>query len=205
MIRDSGLGNPVSIHAPAREATTHMYRVPPREIVSIHAPAREATFAADKLRGPHRVSIHAPAREATITGREMVAWTKVSIHAPAREATFFANSRAMALAFRSTPPRGRRPDSPGRYRGSSQFRSTPPRGRRPADRWTASVPRAVSIHAPAREATWGRACWLMARRCFDPRPRAGGDVEHLFADSALGVFRSTPPRGRRPVRSIAIW
>ena len=85
---------------------------------------------------------------------------------------------------------------------------------------------AVSIHAPARGATQprrprahercvfrstpprgGRRSCRDARqpigRCFDPRPRAGGDRGSSAGRARAAVFRSTPPRGGRPSQSAA--
>ena len=55
----------VSIHAPARGATTIGGITFVLDIVSIHAPARGATFSAQGKGLPAWVSIHAPARGAT--------------------------------------------------------------------------------------------------------------------------------------------
>ena len=123
--------------------------------------------------------------------------------------------------FQSTPPRGGRPAS---WWGSAPCtRSFNPRPRAGGDMH--SVVRRhqnenVSIHAPARGATWttstsresyamfqstpprgGRPLFAYILRPittrFNPRPRAGGDpfagefqVDHV-------VFQSTPPRGGR--------
>ena len=100
----------VSIHAPARGATTaadatatglaSFQSTLPREErprrqrddgllrpVSIHAPARGATEGYRETPGPVSVSIHAPARGATLLNRRGRGRVKVSIHAPARGAT----------------------------------------------------------------------------------------------------------------------
>ena len=101
----------------------------------------------------------------------------VSIHAPAREATLESTAEIPLLEkFRSTPPRGRRHSALGKPLQNGR----------------------VSIHAPAREAT--RRAPMIAPRlwCFDPRPREGGDAEFDVARVDLSLFRSTPPRGRRP-------
>ena len=56
----------VSIHAPARGATSTLADMSPRlSDVSIHAPARGATMARSVSRDDDDVSIHAPARGAT--------------------------------------------------------------------------------------------------------------------------------------------
>ena len=78
----------VSIHAPARGATTPMIPGPGRAGVSIHAPARGATEPVSAAQDLAEVSIHAPARGAT---RQMPATCLV---------------RAL---FQSTRPHGARP------------------------------------------------------------------------------------------------
>ncbi len=55
----------VSIHAPARRATTLIFRAITHGEVSIHAPARRATAALAREQRHGIVSIHAPARRAT--------------------------------------------------------------------------------------------------------------------------------------------
>ena len=146
------------------------------------------------------VSIHASAREATVWHRKKKEWEKVSIHASAREATcprtcgiwpdscfnprlraggdiptglsvstsnsFNPRLRAGGdppwlqpphrhCRFQSTPPRGRRPRVVPRPGGSKLFQSTPPRGRR--------------LNQPRRN--------CRHHTCFNPRLRAGGDME----------------------------
>ena len=72
----------------------------------------------------------------------------------------------------------------------------------------------VSIHAPARGATWSLPTHRAAIACFDPRPREGGDRQRwssahlprvsihapargatIGAHASVRRFRSTPPRG----------
>ena len=106
---------------------------------------------------------------------------RVSIHAPARGATGApGNPPCRHREFRSTPPRGGRQWSPRGSIDVMSFRSTPPRGGR----------RARSQPC--------RCC-----RCFDPRPRAGGDSKSSTSGRVYGRFRSTPPRGGRHQDRIA--
>ena len=77
--------------------------------------------------------------------------------------------------FQSTPPRGKRPPVGLPHRHDPTFQSTPPRGKRRA-RTGGSHEQDVSIHAPAREAT------------FSPCMTPWGTP-----------FQSTPPRGKRHV------
>ncbi len=100
----------VSIHAPARGATTGRHCIRPfHDPVSIHAPARGATFFVCTVVADMGVSIHAPARGATVTGKRPIIPAHVSIHAPARGATppcfLIATPQG---AFQSTRPRGAR-------------------------------------------------------------------------------------------------
>ena len=99
----------ISIHAPARGATTAIL-IPPfavrfqsthprgvrpyvklikiiKGVISIHAPARGATSGEWFAFNAVGISIHAPARGATGAGRIGALHTVISIHAPARGAT----------------------------------------------------------------------------------------------------------------------
>ncbi len=65
--------------------------------------------------------------------------------------------------------------------------------------WAGSLPkrrvRFVSIHAPAGGRL--RCGWQPARssRCFNPRPRGGGDAHGDGGNHSGHQFQSTPPRG----------
>ena len=123
----------ISIHAPARGATTFSQEQELYVTISIHAPARGATditsiyleipplFQSTLPRGerPDRrtirsscrqISIHAPARGATVTSTgPLVSSTVISIHAPARGATVVDFCVILILSlFQSTLPRGER-------------------------------------------------------------------------------------------------
>ena len=78
--------------------------------------------------------------------------------------------------FQSTRPRGARPDVQLSAAAPSGFQSTRPRGARRRQHRTRGGGRRVSIHAPARGATF---------------PRCHGAGAH-------GLFQSTRPRGARP-------
>ncbi len=145
----------VSIHAPARRATTgrRPYRAcgssfnprPRTEgdgrpverddllLVSIHAPARRATLFAGRRLVDARVSIHAPARRATTRACWTPVTGNVSIHAPARRATRLQNGRHDRARVSIHAPHG------GRQEGRPPAAGGDP----------------VSIHAPARRATAG--------------------------------------------------
>ena len=80
----------------------------PRCKVSIHAPARGATTDVEAYVMPEGVSIHAPARGATLVKGGGVEMTRhVSIHAPARGATYCWVEEGQTITkFQSTHPRG---------------------------------------------------------------------------------------------------
>ena len=163
----------VSIHAPARGATSTIELSRVRQRVSIHAPARGATDGLDARCHPGGVSIHAPARGATgaLVSQQSVVdcfnphpraggrptrphlcTRQVSIHAPARGATLKGRGPVMRKRVSiHAPARGATSPLCASI-GMRMFQSTPPRGGRP------STPRGpllalVSIHAPARGAT----------------------------------------------------
>ena len=193
-----------------------------RRLVSIHAPAREATskrnrgmtswpscFNPRPRAGSDSFAIFRhwlpscfnprPRAGSDVARRTWVLWNRwsfqstpprgkrpgflepslagnVSIHAPAREATLPRSRSVRSRWFQSTPPRGKRP---GRMKRKAltidvsihaPAREATRTGRRPP------LPMIVSIHAPAREATPTRCC-AGSPECFNPRPRAGSDEE----------------------------
>ena len=191
----------ISIHAPARGATTFSERSENLKNISIHAPARGATQPEQSywLCSP-AISIHAPARGATLRSRPRWETDSISIHAPARGATHKASFNRLYRWFISihAPARGAtRCDfllslllhfNPRSRKGSDRFTSATiaflyhfnPRSRKgsdprqPCDKITIY---AISIHAPARGAT-------------------------TITDSIIlirGTFQSTLPQGERRV------
>ncbi len=143
------------------------------------------------------VSIHAPARGATRADHGRMSYRSVSIHAPARGATRY--DRAVNA-------------------GQPEFQSTPPRGGRPSTRPRHVRSIVVSIHAPARGATQvpgGRSSviqWFQstpprggrpfgidpcdsASQCFNPRPRAGGDLHDRLPMVRYASFNPRPRAG----------
>ncbi len=150
-------------------------------LVSIHAPARGATNTPPRLHLDPNVSIHAPARGATASDIADERQSRVSIHAPARGATLRIVGKRRHDLFQSTRPRGARRGEMNAVEGVHSFN---PRARAGRDmpirsEWYCSIPcfnpraRAgrdaepkviivhsiVSIHAPARGATWWPLQW----------------------------------------------
>ena len=165
------------------------------------------------------VSIHAPARGATRAIRRRI--PQGFYPRPRGGGDLVTALWIIRSMFQSTPPRGGRRD-PGCPPGITlSFQSTPPRGgRRLINGWGGGrTTRPVSIHAPARGATdpctgWGTgiyvsihapargATWAQKvskkskEECFNPRPRAGGDLRNLMA-GGIGskVSIHAPARG----------
>jgi len=139
--------------------------------------------------------------------------THVSIHAPARGATGYLSQRGSLLprfnprtregcdhGFRcmgtrlvSFNPRTREgcdPDGDECRQVIGGFQSTHPRGVRQTIISTVTQIIGVSIHAPARGATYGRLVIGLLRWCFNPRTREGCDGPSMGV--ALGASRFNP-------------
>ena len=122
--------------------------------------------------------------------------------------------------FQSTLPRGERPASGnGYYLFNGDFN---PRSREGSDilcpresfrRWTYFNPRsregsdmlsvvvydipAISIHAPARGATYSKQSSGYSHAYFNPRSREGSDYKEVTVGAKEPQFQSTLPRGER--------
>ena len=173
---------------------------------------------------------------------EIVGFTEFQSTPPRRRRPSNGLSWTQLPAFQSTPPRRRRRVTTFGKTAQAVFQSTPPRRRRLPCRIRQGLPLCVSIHASAQEATnsfrnrlTSSAVSIHAsaqeatmcvsfshskRKCFNPRLRAGGDLDftifviriahvsiHASAQEATSAvsrltipseFQSTPPRRRRP-------
>jgi len=145
----------VSIHAPARGATTRVRIYDEDKQFQFTRPRGARLFGVVAARRA-RVSIHAPARGATFWTYLYAAWLNVSIHAPARGATGRALPGAQAA---------RRFNSRARAGRDLAFGGVASRGK-------------VSIHAPARGATSPPSSPPTASTSFNSRARAGRDVSN---------------------------
>ena len=76
--------------------------------ISIHAPAKGATTKCPDDRGRETISIHAPAKGATKFIRRVYSFRKISIHAPAKGATKKTLPQVGIGRFQSTLPRRER-------------------------------------------------------------------------------------------------
>ena len=100
----------ISIHAPAKGATTLRKLNLHFSLISIHAPAKGATEITENGKTTRSISIHAPVKGATcgLSGKELRKYI-ISIHAPAKGATFAGKCSDGSDAFQSTLPRRERP------------------------------------------------------------------------------------------------
>src|SRR5690606_39643715 len=77
-----------------------------------------------------------------------------------------------------------------------EYQSAPPRGGRPMVGVCPEDADAVSIRAPARGATRHKQAVAIVLGCFNPRPRAGGDVSRCGTVGRFGrVSIRAPARG----------
>ena len=155
-------------------------------MISIHAPARGATYAAGTITETEKFQSTLPRGERPVPISTQRFPRRISIHAPARGAT--RPCRVIhhnAASFQSTLPRGERPSPAGFICVDRGFQSTLPRGeRRDPDikkhKITDFNPRSregsdgvrglgnengkiISIHAPARGATFSWRVYIPGR------------------------------------------
>ena len=165
----------ISIHAPARGATSTYQHTHYSTRISIHAPARGATDFSDFFKFFLRISIHAPARGATVDPFFGSLDHVISIHAPARGATFGTlRSIPAASLFQSTLPRGERLLCGANLKLVIQFQSTLPRGERRNTQPRSAERR--NFNPRSREGSddaGAEACYIAAH--FNPRSREGSD------------------------------
>ena len=133
----------------------------------------------------------------------------MSFNPRAREGRDFAVDvkRHRGLSFQSTRPRGARPFAFGVPVLGNQFQSTRPRGarRRPSAR--SLIAPHVSIHAPARGATWQSRSKPRMAAVSIHAPARGATVQCLPSLRIL-LFQSTRPRGaRQPIfaAGLCVW
>ena len=124
------------------------------------------------------VSIHAPAWGATFDWWNSVYEDAVSIHAPAWGATNQVNNLHHRTLVSIHAPAW------GATESNAKLKTLFP----------------VSIHAPAWGATHPSQVNEWAEISFNPRPRMGGDEDHVIVLECRDKFQSTPPHGGRLTR-----
>ena len=129
-----------------------------------------------RRRRKRQVSIHAPAGGATVLRwPKSPGWSCFNPR-PRRGGDLHPDKLDEPFHwFQSTPPQGGRPKSQSITPDQCEFQSTPPQGGR-----------------LYRHTYWS------ADKCFNPRPRRGGDLPLLLRFLPLLLFQSTPPQGGRP-------
>ena len=125
-------------------------------------------------------------------------WIKISIHAPARGATQVLSHSIHLIGFQSTLPRGERPTPVSSTATAWTFQSTLPRGERLKTSILFTGAPSISIHAPARGATFK----MFIRPHTEPisihAPARGATSSNSTSSAFTIVFQSTLPRGERP-------
>ena len=167
----------ISIHAPAKGATLWCHRISFPLYISIHAPAKGATSHRALWHLSADISIHAPAKGATRVAAQRKQRAG-DFNPRSREGS---DQRARPTAERPTPfqstlPRRERPVTKSAWRTTLAFQSTLPRRERPSRLvrkteptvFQSTLPRrerhqrvdfvpnvfVISIHAPAKGATF---------------------------------------------------
>ena len=184
----------VSIHAPARGATP-IKRITPKGAAfqSTH-PHGVRLNNYTLYRDTVAVSIHAPARGATDIRQAVL--EGVNSFNPRTRTGCDSSPVPSALRKSSFNPRTRTGCDPLLYTAgltTAKFQSTHPHGVR---RWSSSFPdspQRVSIHAPARGATFTTNVIPVCEKSFNPRTRTGCD-SLLLVNSAYSI--SFNPRTR---------
>ncbi len=187
----------ISIHAPARGATCRIFRVFRNKIISIHAPARGATFSPLVKLFCYTISIHAPARGATEKQKGGEQMSQFQSTLPRGERHGVATAESTTYIFQSTLPRGERRLTMENVINLGDISiHAPARG-------ATFFPRLVgctfliSIHAPARGATdYIRQVGHLPEN-FNPRSREGSDCMPYILLHHFQIFQSTLPRGER--------
>ncbi len=188
----------VSIHAPARGATSRLRGRIGGERVSIHAPARGATPAVP-CRVPSWRGFNPRARTGRDHRQQQSFVGDASFNPRARTGR---DGCSLHVAYLSScfNPRARTGRDDGFFGLIDQFDVSihaPARGATRGRRLAADdCP--VSIHAPARGATAARTVPASASACFNPRARTGRDEVRDTIDVLDAVFQSTRPHGARP-------
>src|SRR6266545_3510980 len=166
----------VSIHAPARGATTEN-RFGPRTSSCLNPRPRTGSDTAGAVVAVYSEMFQStpPHGERRLPRRRGEVCDGVSIHAPARGATrIVMSSPPFSIRFN---PRPRTGSDAARRKGSTSgrvFQSTPPHGERPR-----------GARGPATSTS------------FNPRPRTGSDGRRRSREAGHGLFQSTPPHGER--------
>ena len=144
----------ISIHAPAKGATSYQLYQREYKMISIHAPAKGATWYKKPTLQIKVISIHAPAKGATLLGYA-VCTLHHYFNPRSREGSDPSSPLALYLRmeFQSTLPRRERLIDPKTGKKVDKFQSTLPRRERRSANAILFLIYNISIHAPAKGAT----------------------------------------------------
>ena len=129
-----------------------------------------------------------PQGERLEAGANEVPEPKISIHAPARGATF--NAEMVRAILDDFNPRSRKGSDGGisyHCKSKGEFQSTLPQGERRHRTCSNSIFRLISIHAPARGATFNAEMVRAILDDFNPRSRKGSDSKNTQFSTSLGI------------------
>ena len=160
-------GKIISIHAPARGATSITFDVAPYIHISIHAPARGATLVSFAKSLGSLFQSTLPRGERQNVCSFLYILHNISIHAPARGATnFFICARSHIIDFNP------------RSREGSDFSAL----------FIIKQIAIISIHAPARGATEKHFSPILIVKYFNPRSREGSDRKYTQTTNIISVY-----------------
>ena len=148
-----------------------------REIISIHAPAKGATTLTLRIFITGQFQSTLPRRERHHEPGTTSEWFEISIHAPAKGATFDARRYAPAGKISiHAPAKGATVEEINDYFPLVDFN---PRSREGSDAalWWITRQGRISIHAPAKGATIPSFAVTLVPFDFNPRSREGSDDE----------------------------
>ncbi len=163
----------ISIHAPARGATSQDPDALAIVMISIHAPARGATCHVGFPRLTQEF-------QSTLPHGERPPGTSTNQQCPERFQSTLPHGERLCFilfyrrffVFQSTLPHGERQSFPSLHKAVLQFQSTLPHGERQRQ------------HTLIRNVQY-----------FNPRSRTGSDVQNLFAPILLQISIHAPARG----------
>ncbi len=166
--------------------------------VSIHAPARGATCNGSML-SAFAAGFNPRSRTGSdvLNDRESARISLFQSTLPHGERLILISTDGVLVTFQSTLPHGERPICPDSWFEAIEFQSTLPHGERPTHQHHQQQPVCVSIHAPARGATFIRAQEKSEDKGFNPRSRTGSDIRCRQVNTIDLVFQSTLPHGER--------
>ena len=153
-------------------------------MISIHAPAKGATLTPNPAL-PNCMNFNPRSREGSDALHVYILPTEgyISIHAPAKGATKYVLLHDIFhQRFQSTLPRRERLCSPISFH--SKLQNFNPRSREGSDVGQVifiNEDLYISIHAPAKGATWYPDLFVDIYKDFNPRSREGSDVRHKTA------------------------